>query len=187
MGTKMFFLLCVVLSFIGISQAQVFGLGKCAQVKTQDNLDLNKYLGTWYEIYKFKSNFEGSQKCVSANYQLKSDGHVRVDNIGYENGEKKEAIGDAYIPDPSYPSRLGVRFSNLAPYGRYWVLDTDYTTHTMIYSCTDILGIFHISYAWILSRERTLDEAVKNRLFAKAESFGIKTSNFLKEDQTGCQ
>ena len=75
----------------------------------------------------------------------------------------------------------------VAPYGRYWVLDTDYTTHTMIYSCTDILGIFHISYAWILSRERTLDEAVKNRLFAKAESFGIKTSNFLKEDQTGCQ
>lgn len=43
MGTKMF-LLCVVLSFIGISQAQVFGLGKCAQVKTQDNLDLNKVL-----------------------------------------------------------------------------------------------------------------------------------------------
>lgn len=28
------------------------------------------------------------------------------------NGEKKEAVGDAYIPDPKYPSRLGVRFSN---------------------------------------------------------------------------
>ena len=38
----MFFLLCVVLSLVGISQAQVFGLGKCAQVETQDTLDLNK-------------------------------------------------------------------------------------------------------------------------------------------------
>lgn len=28
------------------------------------------------------------------------------------NGEKKEAVGDGYIPDPKYPSRLGVRFSN---------------------------------------------------------------------------
>ncbi|XP_052713093.1 apolipoprotein D-like [Crassostrea angulata] len=182
----MFIIICVVLSIFGVSQAQVFGFGKCAKVQTQETLDLNKYLGTWYEIYKFKANFEGNQKCVSANYQLKSDGHIRVDNIGIENGEKKEAVGDAYIPDPKYPSRLGVRFSNLAPYGRYWVLDTDYTTHTMIYSCSDILGLFHISYAWILSRERTLDESVKNRLFAKAQSFGIDTSKFLKEDQTGC-
>ncbi|XP_048781026.1 apolipoprotein D-like [Ostrea edulis] len=179
-------LLFVALSVFGVSQAQVFGLGKCAQVKTQESFDLNRYLGTWYEIYKFNSNFEGKQKCVSANYQLQSNGHVRVDNIGFENGEKKEAVGDGYVPDKNYPSRLGVRFSNLAPYAKYWILDTDYTNYTMIYSCTDILELFHISYAWILGRDRTLDESIENRLFAKAESYGIDTSNFLKEDQTGC-
>lgn len=74
----------------------------------------------------------------------------------------------------------------MAPYAKYWILDTDYTNYTMIYSCTDILELFHISYAWILGRDRTLDESIENRLFAKAESYGIDTSNFLKEDQTGC-
>lgn len=41
------------------------------------------------------------------------DNKLILIHIGFHrNGEKKEAIGDAYIPDPSYPSRLGVRFSN---------------------------------------------------------------------------
>ncbi|XP_061162703.1 apolipoprotein D-like [Saccostrea echinata] len=182
----MLLLLFVSLILLDISNAQIFGFGRCAQVKTQETFDINRYLGTWYEIYKFKANFEGNAKCISANYELKSNGHIRVHNSGIENEQIKEATGDAYIPDPKYPARLGVKFSNLAPYGRYWVLDTDYTTHTMIYSCTDILGIFHFTYAWILSRERTLDQSVTNRLFSKAASFGIDTSNFLKQDQTGC-
>lgn len=41
------------------------------------------------------------------------DNKLILIHIGFHrNGEKKEAIGDAYIPDSSYPSRLGVRFSN---------------------------------------------------------------------------
>ena len=40
------------------------------------------YLGTWYEVYKFKANFENNQKCIQANYQLKPDGHIRVNNTG---------------------------------------------------------------------------------------------------------
>jgi hypothetical protein len=36
--------LFVALSVFGVSQAQVFGLGKCAQVKTQESFDLNKVI-----------------------------------------------------------------------------------------------------------------------------------------------
>ena len=42
-----------------------------------------QYLGVWYEVYKFPDIFELGQRCVSANYTLKDDGHIRVDNIGY--------------------------------------------------------------------------------------------------------
>ncbi|XP_062621088.1 apolipoprotein D-like [Saccostrea cucullata] len=182
----MLLLLFVSVILFDISYAQVYGFGRCAKVKTQETFDLSRYLGNWYEIYKFKANFEGNAKCISANYQLKSNGHIRVYNSGIENGKIRDAIGDAYIPDQTYPARLGVKFSSWAPYGRYWILDTDYTTHTLIYSCTDILGIFHFTYAWILGRERTMDQAVVDRLFNKAASFGIDTSNFLKQDQTGC-
>ena len=42
-----------------------------------------QYLGVWYEAYKFPDIFELGQRCVSANYTLKDNGHIRVDNIGY--------------------------------------------------------------------------------------------------------
>ncbi|KAG7231240.1 hypothetical protein INR49_012071 [Caranx melampygus] len=38
----------------------------------------------------------------------------------------------------------------------YWVLTTDYSSLSVVYSCTDILRIFHIEYAWILGRSRFL-------------------------------
>lgn len=73
-----------------------------------------------------------------------------------------------------------------APYGKYWVLDTDYDHYTLIYSCTDLAGLSHIEFAWILSRARTLDDQYKTKLFDLVTSYGIKTSNFQKEVQEGC-
>lgn len=43
----------------------------------------------------------------------------------------------------------------VTPYSPYWVLSTDYES-ALVYSCTDVLRIFHLDYAWILSRTRTL-------------------------------
>lgn len=73
-----------------------------------------------------------------------------------------------------------------APYGKYWVLDTDYDHYTLIYSCTDLAGLSHIEFAWILSRARTLDDQYKTKLFDLVTSYGIKTSNFQTEVQEGC-
>ncbi|MEQ2214603.1 hypothetical protein XENOCAPTIV_013862, partial [Xenoophorus captivus] len=44
----------------------------------------------------------------------------------------------------------------VTPYSPYWVLTTDYTSVAVVYSCTDILRLFHVDYAWILSRSRFL-------------------------------
>ncbi|XP_048779424.2 apolipoprotein D-like [Ostrea edulis] len=168
------------------AKTQVFSLGKCPTVKTQESFDINKYLGDWYEIYKFEASFEGKQKCIRANYQMKSDGHIRVENTGIEDGKTITATGDGFAPDKNVPAKLEVKFSDKAPYGKYWVLDTDYDHYTFIYSCTDLAGLSHIEFAWILSRERTLDDQYKTKLFDLATSYGIKTSNFLTEEQTGC-
>ncbi|XP_052713094.1 apolipoprotein D-like [Crassostrea angulata] len=171
---------------LAVAKAQVFSLGKCPTVKTQDPFDINKYLGDWYEIYKFEASFEGKQTCIRANYQLKEDGHIRVQNTGIEDGKNITAVGDGYAPDKNVPAKLQVRFSDKAPYGKYWVLDTDYDHYTLIYSCTDLAGLSHIEFAWILSRSRTLDDQYKTKLFDLVTSYGIKTSNFQTEVQEGC-
>ena len=43
-----------------------------------------QYLGGWYEMYRFPAVFESGQICNTANYTLKADGHIKVDNQGYK-------------------------------------------------------------------------------------------------------
>ncbi|MEQ2162170.1 hypothetical protein GOODEAATRI_017077 [Goodea atripinnis] len=49
-----------------------------------------------------------------------------------------------------------LELKRVTPYSPYWVLTTDYTSVAVVYSCTDILRLFHVDYAWILSRSRFL-------------------------------
>ena len=64
-----------------------------------DALDLNKYIGTWYQVYqdKFNQLFQGDGTCSTAKYDLTDDGKVYVVNSQYdENGNYDEITGYAY-------------------------------------------------------------------------------------------
>lgn len=58
--TKMFIIICVVLSIFGVSQAQVFGFGKCAKVQTQETLDLNKV-----NVFLFDVSSQTNKNCLA--------------------------------------------------------------------------------------------------------------------------
>ena len=53
------------------------------------DLDLNKYLGKWYEIGKFPARGQNGLDHVTATYTMKNNGKIRVENAGYKNGKKK--------------------------------------------------------------------------------------------------
>ncbi|XP_033764332.1 apolipoprotein D-like isoform X2 [Pecten maximus] len=183
-------LVLVVLALVAdVSLGQVFGKGKCPTVSVQQSFDIQKYIGNWYEIQRFYVGFEDNTKCTEANYQLKEDGHIRVDNKCIslkDDGKVIEAIGDGYVPDKTQPAKLEVKFAEGAPYGNYWILDTDNANYTLIYSCKDVLGLTHVEFCWILSRERTLASETKEKLYQKLSGFGVKTDNFLTTEQTDC-
>lgn len=78
----------LVASLMGLSQAGWFG-GGCPNAQPQQNFDLDRYLGRWYETYRSKSiSFEDGE-CVTAEYSKRDDGQVRVFNSMQEwiNGE----------------------------------------------------------------------------------------------------
>ncbi|GLD54544.1 apolipoprotein D-like protein [Lates japonicus] len=99
----------------------------------------------------------------------------------------RTAEGTAVVQDLREPARLGVSFSYFTPYSPYLVLTTDYTTLSVVYSCTDILHLFHVEYAWILGRSRFLPpETVryaKNLLISE----GIDLFRMKATDQMGCK
>ena len=62
-------------------------LNSCSSIpknaKVVENFDVNRYLGTWYEIARFDFRFERNLDNVSAQYSLNEIGNVMVLNSGY--------------------------------------------------------------------------------------------------------
>ena len=104
--------------------------------------------------------------------------------------------GNAYIPDLNNPAKLGVSFSGSVFNSgsgsgnstNYNVIDTDYTTYSLVYSCSlSFFGIVKTEVAWILSRSRTLDQTIINNLLAKVKQISPSLVSSLKmTDQSNC-
>jgi len=143
-------------------------------------LNIDKYLGTWYEIARFDHRFERKLQGVQANYSMRKDGKIKVVNSGYKgglNGKYKSVTGKAKIPDPvNEPARLKVSFFWFF-YGDYYVmeLDKDYQWAVIGSSSDDFL--------WILSRKPQLKQEVLNDLISRIKKRGYDTSKLQMVEQ----
>ncbi|XP_056155733.1 apolipoprotein D-like isoform X2 [Lampris incognitus] len=145
-----------------------------------------QYMGTWYEIEKLPAVFEKG-KCHQATYTLLHDGTVSVHNSELlTNGQVNSIEGVAKVKDPSKSAVLAVSFFKGVPDDPYWILSTDYQTHALVYSCSEYLGLFHIDFAWILARTRTLTDDVVRQQHDRLAAAGIDISRLIVSNQTGC-
>ncbi|TRY81971.1 hypothetical protein DNTS_030979 [Danionella cerebrum] len=162
--------------------AQSIGSGKCPQPPVEQNFDPVRYMGRWHEIMKVPASFQKGE-CSQATYTL-SDGIVLVLNEELlADGTISSIEGTAKIVDPSEPAKLEVSFFEDARPGPYWVLTTDHDNYTLVYSCTDA-EIFHVEFAWILSRSRTLPKETVSELLDILKSHGINSDALIETDQT---
>ena len=134
------------------------------------SLDLNRYLGVWYEIARFDHSFERGVEDAKAVYTLNKDGTVKVVNSGIKNGKPKTAIGKGKRTDE--PGLLRVSFFGpfYADY-RVMMIDADYS-----YA---LVGSGGADYLWILSRTTSLPDAVKSAILAEATRRGYDTSKLI--------
>jgi len=146
---------------------------------TVKSLDLNRYLGKWYEIARFPHSFEKDLVGVTATYSLREDGKIKVLNQGYKNtldGELSVAEGKAKIPNKLEPAKLKVSFFWIF-YGDYNVLELDENyQYVMIGSSTD-------KYFWILSRTPQMEPAIYEMLLEKALKRGYNLDKLEKVPQ----
>lgn len=136
--------------------------------------DKEKYLGKWYEIARLDFKFEKDLNNTTAEYSIKEDGKIKVDNKGYNYKTKKwkQAIGKAKFVENDDVAKLKVSF--FGPfYSGYNVvaIDKDYKYALIFGKNTD--------YMWILSRETTLPEEVKNNYLKLAKEIGYKTDDLI--------
>ena len=156
----------------------------CASTLKVDNtpvaaLDLNRYLGEWYEIEwyeiaRFDHSFERGVEQAKANYTQNADGTIKVVNTGVKAGKQKTAIGKGKTTDT--PGLLRVSFFGpfYADY-RVMLIDKDYSRA--------LVGSGSADYLWILSRTSGLSETAKSELLAEARRRGYDTDKLIWVEQ----
>jgi lipocalin len=145
-------------------------------------LDLERYLGTWYEIARFPHSFEKDLVGVKATYSLKENGKIKVVNQGYKNtldGKLKTATGKAYIPDPNDSAKLKVSFFWFF-YGDYFVMELDEENYQWA-----VIGSNSPGFLWILSRSPQMEQSLYEDLITRIKNRGYNLERLEKVPQKG--
>ncbi|XVE97494.1 hypothetical protein REPUB_Repub03eG0024600 [Reevesia pubescens] len=150
------------------------------------NLDIERYMGRWYEIASFPSFFQPKNgENTRATYTLNKDGTVHVLNETFSDGKRGFIEGSAYKADPkSDEAKLKVKFY-VPPFlpiipvvGDYWVL---YIDDEYQYA---LIGQPSRKYLWILCRRTHMDDEIYNQLVQKAKDVGYDVSKLHKTPQS---
>jgi apolipoprotein D and lipocalin family protein len=171
----------IILAFLLASLSYLmFGkLGIPGGMSAVQGFDANRYVGTWYEIARLDHGFEKGLSHVTAEYSLKDDGGLKVINKGFDTktGKWQATVAKAYFLETPDIGRLKVSF--FGPfYGSYNIIDLDEKD----YSYAMVTGP-STHFLWILSRDKTLDNEVMQRLIQKAKTLGFKLDKLIYVDQ----
>ena len=124
-------------------------------ITTVQNLDAEKYLGTWYEIARYPNWFERDCVGVTANYTKRDDGQINVKNTclkSTQNNAVEVANGLARIESPGKLSVTFTPWLPIVPRGDYWILGLNGYDIAVVGNPSGKTG-------WILSRAAKLNEA----------------------------
>ncbi|WP_460358234.1 lipocalin family protein [Mycobacterium sp. ZZG] len=136
-------------------------------------VQLDRYLGTWYEVGSVKQFFSIGLVNTKAVYSLNPDGSIRVVNSGnyfVDNGPKSSIVGSA-LPVDATNNKLNVRFFGPAssrPPGNYWIVDLDPDYQWAVVS--DPTGLS----GFLLSRTAVVSADFYRELLDRASVYGVK-------------
>jgi apolipoprotein D and lipocalin family protein len=149
--------------------------------ETVKNVDLDQYMGRWYDIASYPAFFQKGCRCTTADYELvPNKDYVRVINrcIRFKRGRSKlsTVIGKAYPVKGSGNSKLKVQF--------FWPFKGDYYIIGLAedYSWA-IVGHPKRKYLWILSRESLLPAVTYNEILKILQSKGYDVNRLVKTPQ----
>ncbi|XP_033226260.1 apolipoprotein D-like [Belonocnema kinseyi] len=169
--------------------AQVPSLGKCPDLKVVQNFDVEKYMGTWYEVGQYFVLAELGGKCTTAKYSQNADGTINVLNsqINYLTGKSMSIEGIAKLVGESGEAKLSMSFPKLPSLvkGSVWILDTDYESYAVVFSCQDF-KLFNTKEARILTRERIPSEEVLQKAYKTFDASGFSRTFLIHTDQKKC-
>ena len=152
-------------------------VGNSAVPQPAKAVELDRYLGKWFEMARYEAPFQKDCEGVTADYSLRDDDKIKVVNSCTKDGKTTTANGKAKIVEGSQNAKLKVSF--FGPfYGDYWVLDRadDYSWA--------IVGEPSGRYLWMLTRQAQPDATTRALIEARVKELGYDWSLVRVTDQS---
>ncbi len=164
------------LLFIGVNSSAI---------ETVEQVDINKYMGKWFEIAMIPNSFQ--KDCIadtSAEYKLLEDNTVEVTNSCLESNQKMNVtIGNAKVVNAPANSELKVTFVKFFGQwiyqfaGDYHIIELDSDYNWVV------VGHPNYEYGWILSRKPYLEKTLLNEIMQKIKAQGYDECQFVTSPQ----
>lgn len=144
--------------------------------QTVPTLDLNRFLGHWYEIARYNHRFERNLDAVETDYTLLKNGKIEILNRGIDRRTGKEEVARGKAHTTHDPGRLRVSFF-LFFYSDYNILELDEDYEWAL------IGSRSPHYLWILSRTPSLDAETLAYILRLARQRGYNTEALIYPKQ----
>jgi len=169
----------IVLVLMMVMTAVAAAASDRSPLDTVSTVDLDRYLGTWYEIASYPAWFQRDCTATTAEYSLRDDGLIRVVNScrkGSPDGRLKQSTGRAKVVEGSRNAQLRVSF--FWPFwGDYWIIDLDPDYRWAV------VGEPKRKYLWILSRSPTMDDTVYDDIVSRLPAAGYDPAGLVRTTQ----
>lgn len=169
-------ILCVALVASAISGCAAKG----PEMKTVEEVDLERFMGPWYVIANIPTFLEKEAYNAVETYSLNDDGTIATNftfRKGGFDGKEKEYNPKAFVVDTESNALWGMRF--------VWPIKADYR---IVYLDEDysqtIIGRQDRDYVWIMARTPTISDQDYDRLVEFVESIGYDTSSLQRVPQS---
>ncbi|XP_015794744.1 apolipoprotein D [Tetranychus urticae] len=174
----------ILLTLLSSSYGHILRMGDCPDVEVMRNFDMDKFLGKWFVLQKFRT----MSNCMAEEITKDENGDYHISEFLVPLGVQIHQRGKVEFAKNEPKSAMRVDYPITTPLGsqNYWVLDTDYTSYAAVWSCQKIL-FGHRQSAQIMSRTSDLPKEKIRELRQKFESYGINEHDFSFIDQKKCE
>lgn len=152
---------------------------KGPEMKTVEQVDLDRFMGPWYVIANIPTFLEKEAYNAVETYSLNPDGTIATNfsfRKGGFDGDIKEYNPKAFVLDTDSNARWGMRF--------VWPIKADYR---IVYLNDDytqtVIGRQDRDYVWIMAREPEISDLEYDQLVEFVDSIGYDTSRLQRVPQ----
>ena len=142
-------------------------------------VDVDKYMGTWYEIARTPHSFQKNCICSEATYEHNKGGKYFLINNKCltKSGDITYGPKGKAFSENGHNTKFNVYMEFILP-GNYWILDIDpdYGWVVVGEPCRQL--------AWIMARTKTLAHDIVGSCIATLQEKGYDTSDFVMRDKS---